>query len=61
MSVKGGVQLFVNKLTRLKITPDKRPTDGTSIILVKGLFYIYMYTFSMFLAGVKVKIYTAIF
>ena len=42
---KGGIHSFVNKLTRLKITPDKRQTNGTTIWLVKLFLNIRTYSF----------------
>ena len=43
----GGVHSFVNKLTRLKFTPDRGKPMALLFWLVKELFYIRMYTFYM--------------
>ena len=45
---KGGVRLFVNELTRLKISPDRGITMGLLFWLVKVLLYIPMCTLSTF-------------
>ena len=46
---KGGVHSFVYELVRLKILPDRDIPMGLLFLLIKGLKYIHMCTFGIFI------------